>query len=76
MLKIDAFESIIEHHRRRVQNKPARIEIQQVLEVHVQDNEVALKMAINRLGWRVYATNAPAEQLSLDNAVFYSLILW
>ena len=69
MLEIEAQESIIEHHRRRYRDKPARIEIQQVLDVHVIDNEVALETTINRLGWRVYATNAPIEKLSLDDAV-------
>lgn len=47
----------------------ARVEIQQVLDVQIQDNEAALITAINRLGWRVYATNAPIEKLLLDDAV-------
>jgi len=50
-------------------DKPARVEIQQVLDVQIQDNEVALKTAKNRLGWRVYATNAPVEKRLLDDAV-------
>ena len=45
--------------------KKLSVEIEQVLKVHVQDNETAKK----RLGWRVYATNAPAEKLSLHIAV-------
>jgi len=69
LLEIDAQESIIKHHRRGYRGKPARVEIQQVLDVQVQDNEVALKTAINRLGWRVYATNAPIEKLLWDDAV-------
>jgi len=69
LLEIDAQESVIERHRRRYRDKPARVEIQQVLDVQIQDNEVALKTAINRLGWRVYATNAPIEKLLLDDAV-------
>lgn len=69
LLEIDAQESVIEHHRRRYRDKPARVEIQPVLDVQIQDNEVALKTAINRLGWRVYATNAPVEKLLLDDAV-------
>ena len=69
LLEIDAQESIIEHHRRRYRDKPDSKEIQQVLDVQVQDNEVALKAAVNRLGWRVYATNAPIEKLQVDDAV-------
>jgi len=69
LLDIDAQESIIEHCRRGYRGKPARVEIQQVINVQVQDNEVALKAAINRLGWRVYATNAPIEKLLLDDAM-------
>lgn len=69
LLEIDAFETNIEQHRRSYRGKPARTEIKQVLEVHVQDNEAAQSAAIKHLGWRVYATNAPKERLSLDDAV-------
>jgi transposase len=47
----------------------ARIEIEQVLEVNVQDNEIAIEAEKRCLGWRVYATNAPAEKLSSHAAV-------
>jgi len=69
LLEIDAIESSLEHHRRRYRDKPARTEIEQVLEVHVQDNEVALETERKSLGWRVYATNAPTEKLSVHAAV-------
>jgi transposase len=69
LLEINAFETTIEQHRRGYRGKPARIEMKPVLEVHIQENEVALETAIKRLGWRVYATNAPTEKLSLDYAV-------
>ena len=69
LLEIQAQEEIIEHHRRRYRDRPARIEIEHILNVHVQDNEVVLDTEIKRLGWRVYATNAPSEKLSLHTAV-------
>jgi transposase len=69
LLEIDAFESTIEKHCRRYRDKPARVEIKHVLDVHFQDNEVALGATKKRFGWRVYATNAPIEKLSLDDAV-------
>lgn len=69
LLEIKAFESNIERHCRSYGNKPARIEIQTVLNVELEDNKVALEITLKRLGWRVYATNAPKDKLSLDDAV-------
>ena len=69
LLEIEAFESTIEKQRRRYRDKPAHVEIKHVLDVHVQDNEVALATLRKRLGWRVYATNARKEKLSMDDAV-------
>ncbi len=40
---------------------------QATLEVRV--DEEALEVAVRRLGWRVYSTNQPVEQLSLEQAV-------
>ena len=37
--------------------------------VEVRVDAVALETAVRRLGWRVYSTNQPAEQLSLAQAV-------
>jgi transposase len=37
--------------------------------VEVRVDEEALESAIRRLGWRIYSTNQPAEQLSLEQAV-------
>jgi transposase len=37
--------------------------------VEVQVDEDALESAVRRLGWRVYGTNQPREQLSLEQAV-------
>ena len=69
LLKIEAQEERIEHCRRRYRDKPARIEIEQVLNVQIQNNDVALETIIKHLGWRVYATNTPDGKLSLHNAV-------
>lgn len=69
LLEIEANESTIKKQRRSYRDKPARVEIKHVLDVHVQDNEVALAATKKRFGWRVYATNAPIKNLSLDDAV-------
>jgi hypothetical protein len=37
--------------------------------VTVEVDAAAVEEAVRRLGWRVYATNAPAEQLTLTQAV-------
>ena len=40
-----------------------------VVWVHIQPNETAIQQAEAWFGWRVYATNQPQEQLSLEQAV-------
>src|SRR5918996_3825448 len=40
--------------------------------VEVRVDEEALASAVSRLGWRMYSTNQPAEQLSLEQAVLAS----
>ncbi|ETX05007.1 MAG: hypothetical protein ETSY2_25515, partial [Candidatus Entotheonella gemina] len=37
--------------------------------VEVRVDEAALELAVRRLGWRIYSTNQPLEQLSLEQAV-------
>jgi transposase len=37
--------------------------------VEVRRDEDALESAVSRLGWRVYVTNQPSDQLSLEQAV-------
>jgi hypothetical protein len=37
--------------------------------VEVRIDEAALERAVRRLGWRIYSTNQPIEQLSLEQAV-------
>jgi len=54
---------------RKYRNRPARTEDQVCYQVHVTRREEVIEEAKKRLGWRVYATNAPAEQLSLTQAV-------
>src|SRR5205823_2470195 len=47
----------------------ARVEEERQATVEVRVDEAALEAAIRRLGWRVYGTNQPSEQLSLAQAV-------
>jgi transposase len=54
---------------RAYRGQPARVEQVRDTTVEVEVHEVALEAAAQRLGWRLYATNQPVEQLSLDQAV-------
>ena len=62
-----------QHHTTRqlraYRGRPAqRMEDRQAT-VEVRVDEDALEAAVRRLGWRVYGTNQPREQLSLEQAV-------
>lgn len=54
---------------RAYRGQPARVEEDRQATVEVRVDEVALEAAVRRLGWRVYGTNQPWEQLSLEQAV-------
>jgi transposase len=80
-----AAEALVEQHRaqgllrlryevrerpvRRYRGRPATVRQEREVRVTVVGDEEALEKAVGRLGWRVYATNAPAERLSLERAV-------
>ena len=54
---------------RAYRGQPARGEADRQATVEVRVDEVALEAAVRRVGWRVYGTNQPGEQLSLEQAV-------
>lgn len=49
--------------------RPESTRVEQSVTVTASINEAAVTEAHRSLGWRVYATNQPAEQLSLEQAV-------
>jgi transposase len=49
--------------------RPASVRGEPTLTVTTQVNDAALATTLRSLGWRVYATNQPARQLSLPQAV-------
>jgi len=69
LLNIKAIESNIKRRYHSYGNKPARIETQTVLNLEIEDNKLSLEATLKRLGWRVYATNAPIDKLSLDEVL-------
>jgi len=54
---------------RAYRGRAAEIKAQRQATVEVRVDEEALASAVGRLGWRVYGTNQPREQLSLEQAV-------
>jgi transposase len=54
---------------RAYQDRPAYVKQESQAKVEVRVDEEALELAVRRLGWRIYSTNQPVEQLSLEQAV-------
>ncbi len=53
---------------RAYKDRPAYVKQESQATVEVRVDEEALESAVRRLGWRIYSTNQPAEQLSLAQA--------
>lgn len=54
---------------RAYRDRPAYEKQEHQATVEVRVDEAALESAVRRLGWRIYSTNQPVEQLSLEQAV-------
>jgi transposase len=62
-------QQVTERPVRAYKQKPARTEHQVRFQLTVSPNQAAIAQAEFKAGWRIYATNAPAEQFSLTEAV-------
>ena len=69
LLTLSYLEQVEEHAVRRYKDRPAEIRTEHVIAVEIQRDEIAIQAAIAHLGWRVYGTNQPTEQLPLEQAV-------
>ncbi len=69
LLRLSYEEEVRERLVRRYGGRPATVRQEREVRVTVVVDKEALEKAIHRLGWRVYATNAPVERLSLAQAV-------
>jgi transposase len=69
LLEAQYTERVHQHWLRRYGGRPATVQLERDVRVKTVVDRHAVAAAIGRLGWRVYATNAPAEQLSLAQAV-------
>ena len=62
-------QQVTHRHVRAYKQKPARIERQVRFQLTVNRHQAAIAQAEFKAGWRIYGTNAPAEQFSLTEAV-------
>lgn len=69
LVQVAITEDSQEHAVRAYADRPARVRQTRTLQVHATVDTAALEAAVARLGWRVYATNAPAATLSVTQAV-------
>jgi hypothetical protein len=69
LLAVQYTERVHTRRLRRDGSRPATVQVARDVHVKVVVDRPAVATAIGRLGWRVYATNAPPEQLSLAQAV-------
>ena len=65
----DYQQEVTERRVRAYGDKPAHTERTVRFQLTVTRNEPAIAQAEFRAGWRIYATNAPAKQLALTQAV-------
>jgi len=69
LLQIEVQEYSHAQHIRAYNGQPARVEQAWDFSLTVAVDQAAVAATVARLGWRVYATNQPAEQLSVEQAV-------
>lgn len=69
LLAVQYTERVRKRPLRRYGSRPATVRVARDLGVQAAVDRPAVATAIERLGWRGYATNAPLDQLSLAQAV-------
>lgn len=69
LLQVEVERLVTVRHIRAYKDRPARTEETVRFQVHVTRQDTAIQLAKQRLGWRVYATNATALHLSLTAAM-------
>jgi len=69
LLKLDCQTSQKQSNLRRYGSRPAGVKVERRVRMTAHIDSEAVEQAKERLGWRVYATNQPAEELSLEQAV-------
>lgn len=70
LLRLSFVETAQEQPVRRYRDRPATTRVERDVQVVATLDEAAWQAAIRVLGWRVYVSNQPADQLSLTQAVW------
>ena len=68
-LQVTYHKHVEERHVRGYKDKPPRTQTTVRYQLAVTQNQAAIQAAQCTMGWRLYATNAPPERLSIENAV-------
>ena len=69
LVVLDFEERVHRRQVRRYRDRPTRMVEEREPSVRVAIDEEAVQQRIRQKGWRVYATNAPTEQLPLSQAI-------
>ena len=69
LLRLHYEEHVCERPLRRYGVRPATVRVEREVRVTTVVDHDAVTAAVQRLGWRVYATNHPADHLTLTQAV-------
>lgn len=69
LLELQYTEQVKERLVRKYGPRPAEIRLERQVTVTVQPDQNTILATTRRLGWRVYGTNTPATELSLEQAV-------
>ena len=69
LFDIDYERQVSRREIRGYGDKPGRVEETVRYQIAVRRRSAAIEQAERSLGWRIYATNAPADQLTLTEAV-------
>jgi len=69
LLVLQYTEQVQERQVHKYKERPAETRIERRVFVAVQRDETAIQETVRRLGWRVYGTNCPQNELSLKQAV-------
>jgi transposase len=68
-LEVDIIEKTTCKEIRKYKDRPARVEKTTTFQLKIEQKQETIEKTQRLMGWRVYATNAPEERLSLSKAV-------
>ena len=69
LLQLNYQVTTTERQLRPYRDRPARVVTESRVQLSVQLDEAGLEQQKRMLGWRVYVTNQPSQELSLARAV-------